>query len=144
MRPEQSAVISHSTGEERRTSSLKQKGKQRWLADLLAEILPGGIRRQGNLIGDESYFEVRHWGTAGPGPIFMLFRAEASALSVNANASRDQYPSPTKTDDPPQVNVYDADNYVLPNTDLVKRGANDHWNTSRFQITRSAVGESFL
>jgi serine-type D-Ala-D-Ala carboxypeptidase/endopeptidase (penicillin-binding protein 4) len=96
------------------------------LVQMADSLYQRGIRQiNGNVIGDESYFRG---GLLGDGwswtDLQWYFGAEASALSVNGNAVEVSILPPTKTDDPPQVNVDDADRYVSIENRLtvVKRG----------------------
>lgn len=96
------------------------------LARLADDLYERGIRQiSGNVIGDESYFRGEALGDGWPWTdLQWYFGAEASALSVNANEIELSIQPPTKTDEPPQVNVNDADNYVSIQNSLrvVKRG----------------------
>lgn len=96
------------------------------LAQLADSLYQRGIRQiSGNVIGDESYFRGEPLGDGWPWTdLQWYFGAEASALSINDNAIELSIRPPTKTDDPPQVQVNDADNYVSVQNGLtvVKRG----------------------
>lgn len=96
------------------------------LTRLAEDLYQRGVRQvSGNVIGDESYFRGEALGNGWPWTdLQWYFGAEATALSVNDNAIELSILPPTKTDDPPQVNVNDADNYVSIQNSLtvVKRG----------------------
>ncbi|MCM3871793.1 MAG: D-alanyl-D-alanine carboxypeptidase/D-alanyl-D-alanine-endopeptidase [Pyrinomonadaceae bacterium] len=96
------------------------------LTQLAEDLYQRGIREvSGNVIGDESYFRGETLGDGWPWTdLQWYFGAEASALTVNANAVELSILPPTKTNEPPLVSVNDPDKYVSIQNSLtvVKRG----------------------
>jgi D-alanyl-D-alanine carboxypeptidase/D-alanyl-D-alanine-endopeptidase (penicillin-binding protein 4) len=97
------------------------------LEDLAQSLWRRGVRRiTGNVIGDESYFRGEPIGEGWQwNDLQWYFGAEASALTVNANAVDVSIAAPEKNENQPTVSVSDDDGYltVTNNMKLVQRGA---------------------